>query len=82
MANKGIQKALGATDSGLRLSDYPLGSRQSRAAARGVVGCPESTGGRDSVSRPLNREALWTRILNAPAVFRGTGTFALCRCFL
>ena len=37
MANRGSQKPLGATDSGLRLSDYPLGSRESRAAARAML---------------------------------------------
>jgi hypothetical protein len=35
---QGTQKGLGATESGLRLSDYPLGSRQSRAAARALLG--------------------------------------------
>ena len=34
MANKGSQRQLGATDAGLKPGDYPLGSAQSRAAAR------------------------------------------------
>jgi hypothetical protein len=37
LANRDPQKALGATESGLSLSDYPLGSRQSRAAARALL---------------------------------------------
>src|SRR5665213_1007682 len=35
--SKGSPVPLGATDSGIRPSDYPLGSRQSRAAARAIL---------------------------------------------
>src|ERR1700677_1935389 len=34
MTNKGTRKALGATDAGPQPGNYPLGSAQSRAAAR------------------------------------------------
>ena len=37
MANKGAQRPLGATDSGLKPGEYPLGSPQSRAAARALL---------------------------------------------
>jgi hypothetical protein len=37
MANRGSRKVLGATDSGLKPSAYPLGSWQSRAAARAML---------------------------------------------
>jgi hypothetical protein len=37
MDNRDSQKALGATESKLRLADYPLGSWQSRAAARAML---------------------------------------------
>src|SRR5271170_6959057 len=37
MVNKSSPDALGAKDPGLRVSDYPLGSPQSRAAARALL---------------------------------------------
>ena len=37
MANRDSQGRLGATDEGLRLADYALGSAQSRAAARAYL---------------------------------------------
>ena len=37
MANKGAQKPLGATDSGVKPGEYPLGSPQSRATARALL---------------------------------------------
>ena len=37
MANRDSHKTLGATDSGLTLSAYPLGSRESRVAARALL---------------------------------------------
>ena len=37
MANKGAQKPLGATEARLRPGEYPLGSAQSRAAARALL---------------------------------------------
>jgi hypothetical protein len=37
MVNKGTQRRLGATESGLRPGGFPLGTAQSRAAARGLL---------------------------------------------
>jgi len=37
MVNKGVQGRLGATDSGMRPGCFPLGSPQSRAAARAML---------------------------------------------
>lgn len=42
MANKGAQGRLGATDSGPRPGSFPLGSAQSRAAARALLVARES----------------------------------------
>jgi hypothetical protein len=37
MANKRAERPLGATDSGVRPGDFPLGSAASRAAARATL---------------------------------------------
>lgn len=42
MINNGNQKGLGATDSGLKPGGYPLGSVESRVAARAMVEAREA----------------------------------------
>jgi hypothetical protein len=79
---QGTQKGLGATESGLRLSDYPLGSRQSRAAARALLAVRRKAQGKGTILR--------VRLVGRPEDPKQkctcrepeAGTFALCRCFL
>jgi hypothetical protein len=42
---------LGATDSELRLSEYPLGSRRSRAAARALLNARRTSQGEGTILR-------------------------------
>ena len=82
MAIKGAQKQLGATDSLLRLSDYPIGSPQSRAAARALLDCRREAQGQGTVfyisiggrRADPNRKCTCRK--------PEAGTFAVCRCFL
>ncbi len=81
MANTGSQKALGATDSGLRLAEHPLGSERSRAAARALLNARKASQGEGIlmvlklVGRP---EKPGQRCTCPKPEF---GTVALCRCF-
>jgi hypothetical protein len=82
MANKGLQRGLGATDSGFRLSDYPLGSQQSRAAARALLEARRAAQGEGTLFRvrAISRPEDPDRKCNCRKP--EAGTFALCRCFL
>jgi hypothetical protein len=82
MANKGVQKALGATDSGLRLSHYPVGSAQSRAAARALLDSRRVAEGEGTrfIVRLVGKVIDPNRKCTCPRP--GAGTFAICRCFL
>jgi hypothetical protein len=79
---QGTQKGLGATESGLRLSDYPLGSRQSRAAARALLGARRRAQGEGTFIRVrlIGKAEDPDRKCTCPKP--EAGTFALCRCFL
>ena len=81
MANRGSQKALGATDSGLRPSDYPLGSQQSRAAARAMLDARRAAQGEGTLIRLklVGRPEDPDRKCTCPRP--EAGTVALCRCF-
>jgi hypothetical protein len=80
--SKRSQGPLGATDSGLSLSDYPLGSPLSRAAARAVLSTRKAAQGEGTLVRvcligrakELGREC----ICPTPEA----GAFAVFRCFL
>ncbi len=82
MANKGAQKPLGATDCEPRLSHYPIGSAQSRAAARALLDRRREVQGaglRFTVQlvgkvKDPNRKCT----CRAPEA----GTIAICRCLL
>jgi hypothetical protein len=82
MADKGSKKALSATDLGLRLSDYPLGSPQSRATARAFLNARRAAQGEGTilrirlVGRPEDPNQKCT--CRMPEV----GNLAVCKCFL
>jgi hypothetical protein len=81
MANKGAQKPLGATDSGLRLSHYPVGSAQSRAAARALLDKrreAEGEGIRFTITL-VGRTVDPNRKCTCPRP--AAGTLVFCRCF-
>jgi hypothetical protein len=82
MAKKGSQGALGATDSGLRPSGYPLGSRQSRAVARALLDERRKAQrkGTSIVVRFVGRTVDHDRKCTCPTL--EAGTVAFCRCFL
>ncbi len=73
---------LGATAPAVRLSDYPIGSQQSRAAARALLEARREAQGegilfrvtRANRSRDPNRKCTCSR--------PDTGMFAVCRCFM
>jgi RecB family exonuclease len=73
---------LGATGSGLRLSDYPLGSPQSRAAARAFLEAQKAAQGEGTllIVRTIGKPHDPDRncICRTPEA----GTIAVCRCFL
>jgi hypothetical protein len=80
MANKGTQRGLGATDSGLKPGRYALGSPQSRAAARAMLDAREAAREKGILVRLVK--------LGIPVAPRkctckppAAGTFAVCRCF-
>lgn len=72
---------LSATDSGLRLAEYPLRSGRSRAAARALLNARKASKGEgilmvlELVGRPKKPDQRCT--CPKPEF----GTFALCRCF-
>ena len=82
MTNKGAQKPLGATDSNPRLSHYPVGSAQSRAAARALLDSRRKAHGEDIrfTIRLVGNTVDPNRKCTCPQV--EAGTFAICRCFL
>jgi hypothetical protein len=73
---------LGATDSGIRLSDYRIGSRESRAAARALLDARRAVLGNGTLVcvRLVGRH----KDPNQKCTCREpeAGTFALCKCFL
>ena len=72
MANRDSHKALGATDSGLRLSDYPLGSAQSRAAVRALLAARQESEAEEGWDKPLDCTGL-AESLNAARQRRESG---------
>ena len=86
MANKGPQGRLGATDSGPRPGGFPLGSAQSRAAARGLLEHRRAVEGAGTLF-VLERigsghGAGQTKGGKCTCPVPPAGAFALCRCFV
>jgi hypothetical protein len=81
MANKGSQTALGATDSGLRASDYPLGSGRSRAAARALLDARRAAQGEGTLICVKSIVKSDDPDLKCTCPIPEAGTFALCECF-
>ena len=81
MTNKGAQRPLGATDSGLRLSHYPVGSAQSRAAARALLESRRKAHGEDLrfTIRLVGNTVDPNRKCTCPT--KDAGTFSVCRRF-
>jgi hypothetical protein len=73
---------LGATGSGLRLSDYPLGSPRSRAAARAFLDARKAVEGEGTllVVRTVGKPHDTDRRCACPTP--EAATVALCKCFL
>lgn len=82
MISKRSPARLGATVTTMRLSEYPIGSPQSRAAARALLNARRADLGEgtrfvvSAVDRPVDPNQKCT--CREPEA----GTFTLCRCFL
>ncbi len=82
MANRRAQESLSATGTPVKPSHYPLGSPQSRAAARALLEFRRAEQGEGTlivvrmVGRPEDPNERCT--CRKPEA----GTFAVCRCFL
>ena len=84
MVNKGSQGRLGATDSGIRPGGFPLGSAQSRAAARALFDARRDAEG-GGVLVVLERigsghRTGQTKGGKCTCPVPPAGTIALCRC--
>jgi len=85
MTNKGPQGRLGATDSGPRPGSFPIGSAQSRAAARTLL---EARKGAEGVGILFRLERIGSGHRPGRTDRKCTcwppkaGTFGLCRCFV
>ena len=83
MAHRGVQGALGATDSGLRLSDYPLGSRRSRGAARAILEARKAALGEGTLIRIVAAERGHDVDLSkCTCPVPKAGAIGVCKCFL
>ena len=65
MANKRAEKGLGATDSGLRPGGFPLGSPQSRAAARSLVNARKESEAEEEWDKEFDPTGLAERLAAA-----------------
>jgi hypothetical protein len=73
---------LGATDSGLRLAEYALGSGRSRAAARALLNARRTSQGEGTILRV--RLVGRTYDPNRKCICREpeAGSISVCKCFL
>ena len=80
--SKRFSVQLSATDSGIRLSNYHLGSWQSRAAARGLLDARRASQGKGTILRVRLVGRSEDPSQKCTCQEPEAGTFALCKCFL
>jgi hypothetical protein len=81
MVTKGSQNALDATDPGSRPGRFPLGSAQSRAAARSLLEARRTAKGEGTLICVMAIEKPHDPDLKCTCPIPEAGTFALCYCF-
>ena len=83
MANRGLQSVLGATDSGLRLSDYPLSSQRSRGATRAILEARKAALGEGTLIRIVAAErGDDVDLSKCTCPMPIAGAVGVCKCFL